>query len=138
MADVFLGLGANLGDRGATLRRALEVLAAHPRLRLRARSRLRRTAPVGGPPQPDYANAVARLETSLSPWELLRWCQRVEGRFHRRRTGRDHPRTLDLDLLLYGDWSCSEPELTVPHPRMFERPFVTAPLAEIAPRLVRS
>lgn len=135
MSEVFVGLGSNLGDRSATLRGALADLDALPGVRVRAASRMHATDPVGGPPQPRYLNAVARLESALAPRALLRLLQRVERAHGRVRTVQDGPRTLDLDLLLYGDHRVESPELSVPHPRMTERAFVLAPLAELAPRL---
>jgi 2-amino-4-hydroxy-6-hydroxymethyldihydropteridine diphosphokinase len=135
MADVFLGLGANLGDRPAQLRAALEELAQTPGLRLRAVSTLRRTAPVGGPSQPDFVNAVAHLECALSPRRLLDLLLEVERRHGRVRRAPDGPRTLDLDLLLFGSARIHQSGLDVPHPRLAERAFVVEPLAELAPRL---
>jgi len=135
MSEVFVGLGSNLGDRRATLRRALADLDAAPGVRVCAVSRVHETEPLGGPPQPRYLNAVARLEASLAPRVLLRLLQRVEYAHGRRRTLPDGPRTLDLDLLLYGAHRVDAPELAVPHPRMAERAFVLGPLAELAPRL---
>jgi 2-amino-4-hydroxy-6-hydroxymethyldihydropteridine diphosphokinase len=135
MADVFLGLGANLGDRAATLRAALAELGALPGLRLRAASTLRRTAPVGGPPQPDFVNGVARFDAALPPRALLARLLEVERRHGRRRGAPNGPRTLDLDLLLYGDLRLDGAELRLPHPRLAERAFVVEPLAELAPRL---
>ncbi len=135
MSEVFVGLGSNLGDRGGHLRFALRELARRGRLRLRALSSFRRTAPVGGPPQPDYVNAVARFETSLPPRQLLRELLAAEARRGRRRGVTDGPRTLDLDLLLYGGVELAEAELTLPHPRLEQRRFVLEPLAEIAPSL---
>lgn len=130
----FIGLGANLGDARATLRSAFAAIAALPRTRLTARSSLYRTAPIdaGGP---DYVNAVARIETGLDANELLAHLQAIEQRHGRERPYTNAPRTLDLDLLLHGDARIETPALTLPHPRMHERAFVLAPLAEIAPRL---
>ena len=135
MSEVFVALGSNLGDRCATLRRALDGLDAVPGLRLRACSRMHQTEPVGGPPQPRFLNAVARLESALGPHALLAALQRLERAHGRRRTVVDGPRTLDLDLLLYGDHQVADAQLSLPHPRMAERTFVLAPLAELAPRL---
>lgn len=134
MSDAFVGLGANLGDRSGNLRAGLRLLRG-PRLRLRALSTFRRTRPVGGPPQPDYVNAVARFETGLPPRELLGRLLWVEDRLGRRRTVRNGPRTLDLDLLVYPGAELDEPGLTLPHPRLSDRRFVLEPLAEIAPGL---
>ncbi len=133
-----VGLGSNLGDRAATIRRAIEELSGLPRSRLVASSSLHETASVGGVPQGPYLNAAALIETSLSPRELLGQLLRIE-----RAAGRDRakeqrwgPRTLDLDLILFAARIISEPDLKVPHPLMHERMFVLEPLAEIAPRAV--
>lgn len=138
MSPAWVALGGNLGDPRATLRRALRWLGALPGCRLERVSALHRTAPVG-PPQPDYLNAVARLRTRLGPLELLAALQALEGAAGRRREVRWGPRTLDLDLLLYGDGgriSLRGPALELPHPRLHERAFVLAPLAEVDPALV--
>jgi 2-amino-4-hydroxy-6-hydroxymethyldihydropteridine diphosphokinase len=129
----FVGLGANLGDPQGQLRRALLALAGLPGTRLVAASALYRSAPVGHAAQPDFVNAVAEIETRLGAQALLGELLATEARFGRVRTFPDAPRTLDLDLLLYGDRVIAEPGLIVPHPRMHERAFVLAPLAEIAP-----
>jgi len=129
----FIGLGANLGDREAQVRRALLALAELPGTRLLAASSLYRSAPVGVVAQPDFINAVAEIETALGARALLEALLAAERRFGRRREFPGAPRTLDLDLLLYGDRVIAEPWLIVPHPRMHERAFVLAPLAEIAP-----
>ena len=131
----FVGLGANLGDAVAALRQALAGLAALPGTRLVRSSRLWRSAPVdaGGP---DYVNAVAQLETTLDAPLLLRALQSLEQAAGRERPYRNAPRTLDLDLLLYGSACIASAALTVPHPRLRERAFVLLPLAELAPDLV--
>jgi 2-amino-4-hydroxy-6-hydroxymethyldihydropteridine diphosphokinase len=131
----YVGLGANLGDARAAVRQALDELGALPGTRLVRASSLYRSAPVdaGGP---DYLNAVAELCTSLGPHELLAELQRIEQAAGRERPYRNAPRTLDLDLLLYGALRLDEPVLTLPHPRMRERAFVLLPLAEIAPAQV--
>ncbi len=131
--QAFIALGANLGDPVGQILQALEELARLPDTRLLARSSLYRSRPVGEPDQPDYVNAVARLGTRLAPRELLAHCLAIEARHGRRRTRRNAPRTLDLDLLLYDGLIMHEPGLTLPHPRMHERAFVLKPLAEIAP-----
>ena len=128
----FVGLGANLGDPQEQVRRAIAALGALPRTRLLASSSLYRSAPVGVGPQPDFVNAVAKVETSLSARELLEELLTEEARAGRERPSSGAPRTLDLDLLLYGDRVIEEPGLIVPHPRMHERAFVLLPLAEIA------
>lgn len=137
--SAFVGLGSNLGDGIATLRGALQALDALPGTRLERASRLYRTAAWGVTDQPDFINAVAMLRTSRPPRQLLSDLLDVERRAgrNRRADGSDRwgPRTLDLDLLLYGDAVIDEPGLHVPHPRLHERAFVLVPLAEIAPDL---
>ncbi|MBQ1764410.1 MAG: 2-amino-4-hydroxy-6-hydroxymethyldihydropteridine diphosphokinase [Aquincola sp.] len=131
---IFVGLGANLGDARATLEAALAALAALPDTRLMARSSYYRTAPVdaGGP---DYLNAVAELRSGLAPEALLDALQAIEQQHGRERPYRNAPRTLDLDLLLVGALRLDAPRLTLPHPRLHQRAFVLAPLAELAPEL---
>jgi 2-amino-4-hydroxy-6-hydroxymethyldihydropteridine diphosphokinase len=129
-----IGLGSNLGDRRATLEGAIAALAATPGVRVRRVSSYRETEPVGGPPeQGTYLNAAAVLETTLDPCELLHVLQAIETRSGRVRTVRWGARTLDLDLLLFGDRIIETTELTVPHPRLAERRFVLEPLVEVAP-----
>lgn len=130
----YVGLGANLGDPAAAVRAALAELAHLPDTMLAAQSSLYVTRPVdaGGP---DYCNAVAALDTQLQPLGLLHALQGIEQAHGRERSYRNAPRTLDLDLLLYGAERLDTPELTLPHPRMHLRAFVLAPLAEIAPDL---
>ena len=133
----YIGLGANLGRRREALRGALEALGRRDGLRVVRASTFLETEPVGGPPgQPPYLNAAAELRTALAPEGLLRALQQVEDAFGRTREVRWGPRTLDLDLLLYGDRVIDTPALTVPHPRMHERRFVLEPLCEIAPDAV--
>jgi 2-amino-4-hydroxy-6-hydroxymethyldihydropteridine diphosphokinase len=133
----YVALGSNLGDREAAVRGALDALAAEPGIEVVAVSTLVDTAPVGYLDQPRFLNGVAALDTDLSAAGLLATLLAVERRFGRRREGvpAQGPRTLDLDLLLYGDGEIDEPGLRVPHPRMHEREFVLGPLAEIAPGL---
>jgi 2-amino-4-hydroxy-6-hydroxymethyldihydropteridine diphosphokinase len=133
----YLGLGSNLGDRAAHLQFALDGLAARAG-DVVAVSPVYETEPVGGPPQPDYLNAVVALDTELDARGLLDVAQALE-----REAGRDldsgprwSPRTLDIDILLIGDVRVSEPDLIVPHPRIHQRAFVLAPLADVAPELV--
>jgi 2-amino-4-hydroxy-6-hydroxymethyldihydropteridine diphosphokinase len=129
-----VGLGSNLGDRDATLFAALERLDAADGVTVARVSVIRTTAPVGGPPQPDFRNAAAVLETTLSPQALLALLLRVEAELGRKRDGeRWGPRVVDLDLLLYDEEQVGEPDLVVPHPRMTERRFVLEPAVEIAP-----
>jgi 2-amino-4-hydroxy-6-hydroxymethyldihydropteridine diphosphokinase len=134
MAVVHIGLGANLGDREATIRAALERLDAEEGIEVVRVSLLRETDPVGYADQPRFLNGVAELETELSPGELLERLLAVERDLGRVRQGpRYGPRTIDLDLLLYGDAVVDEPGLEIPHPRMTERRFVLEPLAELDP-----
>ena len=129
----FLGLGSNLGERLDTLHAAVAMLAAEPGVRVCASSRVWETDPVGGPPQPDFLNAVVRVDTDLTPFELLGACQRVETALGRERTERWGPRTVDIDLLLFDDQQLDVPLLTLPHPRMTGRAFVMLPLLELDP-----
>ncbi len=131
----FIGLGGNLGDVPARLERAFEALDALPESRLTGRSALYRNAPLGPADQPDYVNAVARLETALAPLALLAELQRIENEEGRVREERWGPRTLDLDLLLYGEERIDEPTLTVPHAELTRRAFVLYPLRDIEPTL---
>jgi 2-amino-4-hydroxy-6-hydroxymethyldihydropteridine diphosphokinase len=129
----YIALGANLGDREAAIRAALAELDAAPGVEVAAVSTLIETDPVGYLDQPRFLNGAAALETTLSPRELLELLLAVEARFGRRREGvpAQGPRTLDLDLLLYGSEQIDEPGLRVPHPRLHERRFVLEPLAEL-------
>ncbi len=135
LSKAALALGSNLGDCRSTLEQALEILDRSPGLRLLARSSWYRTAPVG-PPQPDYLNGCALLEVSLTPEALLEQLLTIERRFGRVRAERWGPRTLDLDLIFYGQLSLDTPQLQLPHPHLRERAFVLIPLAEIAPAWV--
>lgn len=131
----FVALGANLGDAAQAVRAAIAALEALPEGKLTAASSLYTTAPVDSS-GPDYVNAVVRLETGLTAPGLLHALQQIEADAGRTRPWRHAPRTLDLDLLLYGSAQIHSPQLEVPHPRMLERAFVLVPLAEIAPDLV--
>jgi 2-amino-4-hydroxy-6-hydroxymethyldihydropteridine diphosphokinase len=135
MSLAFVALGANLGDPLRTLRLAVESLQALPHSQLIATSAFYRTAPLGLPNQPDFINAVVSLHTKLTPAGLLEALFAIEAQFGRQRSIRNAPRTLDLDLLLHGEHLSDDPTLTLPHPRMHQRAFVLAPLAEIAPDL---
>ncbi|MGJ7581056.1 2-amino-4-hydroxy-6-hydroxymethyldihydropteridine diphosphokinase [Variovorax sp. RHLX14] len=135
MTLAFVALGANLGDARAAVLQAMDALAALPQSRLTARSSLYRSAPVDAT-GPDFINAVVALETALAPEALLIEMQRIEQGAGRERPYRNAPRTLDLDLLHYGDVHIETPKLTLPHPRLAERAFVLLPLAEIAPARV--
>jgi 2-amino-4-hydroxy-6-hydroxymethyldihydropteridine diphosphokinase len=133
----YIGLGANLGDPAHAVRRAIEQLATTPGVRLLQASRLYRSAPVDSS-GPDYVNAVAEIATNLTAPSLLAALQAIELSAGRERPYVNAPRTLDLDLLLYGSAGVASPRLTLPHPRMWERAFVLLPLHEIAPDLVPS
>lgn len=135
MPLAFVALGANLADPVVQVRAALEALTQLPDSRLLRASSLYRTAPVGIHGQPDFINAVAALETSLAPQALLAALFAIEAKFGRRRDYRHAPRTLDLDLLLYDTLRIDTPALVLPHPRMHQRAFVLAPLAELQPAL---
>jgi 2-amino-4-hydroxy-6-hydroxymethyldihydropteridine diphosphokinase len=135
MNTAYVALGANLGNPTATVLAAFAALANLPESRIARCSSLYRTAPVGILSQPDFVNAVALLETTLAPEALLDALLDIEARFGRVRRERNGPRTLDLDLLLYGNIELDLPRLTLPHPRLHLRAFVLLPLAEIAPDL---
>lgn len=133
--DLYIGLGANLGAAADTIRQAVAQLAQHAGLADVRVSPLYRTAPIDSS-GPDYINAVAQARTTLSPQEVLSLLQDIERDFGRERPYRNAPRTLDLDLLLYGDCRLDTADLTIPHPRMTERAFVLRPLADLQPGLV--
>ena len=135
LAAVFLSLGSNLGDRESNVRSALDLIAGEPGIRIERVSSFYETAPIGPSEQPDFINAVARLETDLPPTELLRRLQDIESKLGRVRNLRWGPRVIDLDILLYDDEFVDTAVLKIPHPRMMGRAFVMAPLAEIAPDL---
>ncbi|HWJ76221.1 MAG TPA: 2-amino-4-hydroxy-6-hydroxymethyldihydropteridine diphosphokinase [Kaistia sp.] len=138
MAEAFLGLGSNLGDRHALLQAAVDALAAADGVTVLAASPIYETPPWGPVPQGPYLNACIAVETSLPARALLDLGLAIEREHGRERAIRWGPRTLDIDLLAYGDVAIDEPGLAVPHPRMSERAFVLVPLADIAPRLVIS
>jgi len=129
----FIGIGSNLDEPRARVRAAFNELDALPHSRVSGRSSLYRSAAVGGPPQPDYINAVARLGTGLEPDALLAALLAIEHRHGRSRGEPNAPRTLDLDLLLYDSETLATARLRLPHPRMHERRFVLAPLLEVQP-----
>jgi 2-amino-4-hydroxy-6-hydroxymethyldihydropteridine diphosphokinase len=131
MTVAYVGLGANIGEPRKQLQDALHDMGALPQTRVTATSGLYRSAPMGYLDQPDFLNAVARLDTALSAARLLENLQKIEQRQNRERSFPGAPRTLDLDLLLYGDQVLDTPALTLPHPRMHERAFVLRPLVEL-------
>lgn len=136
MTRAYVGLGANLGPREVTLLRAVDLLAAAEGVDVVAVSRLRETEPVGMVDQPPFLNGAVALDTTLSARDLLALLLAVERELGRVRTERWGPRTVDLDLLVYGDEVVDQPGLRVPHPRLGERRFALEPLAELAPDLV--
>ena len=136
MHTAYIGIGSNLGERELTIRDALALLAADPDLEVEAVSAIRETDPVGVVDQPRFLNAAIRLTTELAPRPLLERLLAVEQQLGRVRNERYGPRTIDLDLLLYGEEIVDEPGLRVPHPRLAERRFVLEPLAELDPGLV--
>ncbi|MCC3266220.1 2-amino-4-hydroxy-6-hydroxymethyldihydropteridine diphosphokinase [Arthrobacter gengyunqii] len=133
-----LALGSNLGESRDTLSDAVAQLADHPGVRLQAVSPVVRTRPVGGPDQPDYLNLVVSVETDLAPHDLLAHCQAVENAHHRVREVRWGPRTLDVDIITYGDLVLDDETLTLPHPRAATRAFVLQPWAWMDPDAVLS
>jgi 2-amino-4-hydroxy-6-hydroxymethyldihydropteridine diphosphokinase len=136
MATAFVGIGSNLGDRETHLLTALDLLAAEEGIEVVAVSRLRETEPVGPVEQGPFLNGAVQVTTDLPPRQLLERLLDVEQRLGRVRAERFGPRTIDLDLLVYGDETADEPGLTLPHPRLHERRFALEPLAELAPGLV--
>jgi 2-amino-4-hydroxy-6-hydroxymethyldihydropteridine diphosphokinase len=134
--SAYIGLGSNLENPVAQLQAGFAALAALPRTKLVARSSFYRTEPVGYRDQPDFVNAVARIDTTLSPRALLDALLAIERTRGRVREFANAPRTLDLDVLVYGDVICDEPGLVIPHPRLHERGFALVPMAEIAPDCV--
>jgi 2-amino-4-hydroxy-6-hydroxymethyldihydropteridine diphosphokinase len=136
MSFCAIGLGSNLGDSRSILTGAIDRLRSHPQIEVTAVSSWYTTAPIG-PPQPDYLNGCAMLQTSLLPLDLLNALHSIEAEFGRVRQEVWGARTLDLDLLLYDDLIIDLPTLQVPHPRMLERAFVLVPLSEIAPNAIK-
>lgn len=136
MTRAYLGIGSNLGDRAAHLQLAVDELAASPGVAVVAVSPVYETDPVGGPAQGDFLNAVVAVDVDLDPHGLLEVALAVEQVAHRVRAERWGPRTLDVDVLLYGDERVEDPDLEIPHPRMLERAFVLAPLHDLAPEQV--
>lgn len=134
--EAYVGLGSNMDEPQSNVRAGMDALAALPDTRIERCSSLYRTAPIGFQAQADFINAVCCIATRLPPHELMRQLLDIERRHGRVRSGPvGGPRTLDLDLLLYGNWTSSDPQLIVPHPRLPERVFVLLPLYEIAPDL---
>jgi 2-amino-4-hydroxy-6-hydroxymethyldihydropteridine diphosphokinase len=136
VSRAYLALGSNLGDRRSHLQFAVDALHVAESVRVVGVSRVYETSPVGGPPQDAYLNAVVAVDTVLDPHALLALAQRIERDAHRVRVERWGPRTLDVDVLLYDDVRLDDPDLTLPHPRLWERGFVLAPLRDVARALV--
>jgi 2-amino-4-hydroxy-6-hydroxymethyldihydropteridine diphosphokinase len=136
VSRAYVALGSNLGDRAAHLQFAVDALAAAEGVDVVAVSKVYETAPVGGPPQDAYLNAVVAIDSVLAPHALLALGQAIEQDAQRVRAERWGPRSLDVDLLLYDEVRVNDPDLTLPHPRMWERGFVLAPLRDVAPTLV--
>ncbi|PTY38633.1 2-amino-4-hydroxy-6-hydroxymethyldihydropteridine diphosphokinase [Saccharospirillum sp. MSK14-1] len=134
MSHAWIALGSNLGDSGALLDEALEQIAQLPDSQLLASSARYRTAPIGGPEQPDYLNAACLIDTHLEPTELLQALQQIEQSAGRERHERWGPRTLDLDIIAIDNLLSTDPILTLPHPRAHQRAFVLYPLADLSPR----
>jgi len=138
LTRAYLALGSNLGDRLAYLQGAVDGLARADGITMVGVSRVYETAPLGGPDQGAYLNAVVAVDTELAPRALLAFVQTLESDARRVRSERFGPRTLDVDILLYDELELDTPELTIPHPRMWERAFVLVPLHDLAPERARA
>ena len=134
--QAYIGLGSNLEQPQRNILQAIHLISEHPQIELIATSSLYQTAPVGYLNQADFINAVIKVNTCLDAMSLLQTLLDIEQRFGRQRPFKDAPRTLDLDLLLYGQLEVATEQLTLPHPRMHQRAFVMVPLKEIAPELM--
>lgn len=124
----YIGVGSNLGDRHKNIKEAIEKLQEVEDIKVKRVSSIYETEPVGGPRQPRYLNGVIEIETDMEPRQLLFAAQKIEKQLGRKRIQKDGPRTIDLDILTYGDRKIDEPDLKIPHPRMHEREFVLKPL----------
>ncbi|MBL7081639.1 MAG: 2-amino-4-hydroxy-6-hydroxymethyldihydropteridine diphosphokinase [Candidatus Omnitrophica bacterium] len=136
MVTCYIGFGSNLGNRQDYIDKAIKRMRLLNITHVRKISKIIETQPGSGPPQGPYLNGVIEIETELSPYELLRALQKIENDLGRRREARFGPRTIDLDILLYGDITIKEEALSIPHPRMLKRDFVMEPLREIAPDVI--
>jgi 2-amino-4-hydroxy-6-hydroxymethyldihydropteridine diphosphokinase len=134
---VYIGIGSNFGDRSANITNAIKELKNYPDITIEKISSIIETEPIGGPPQPNYLNAVIKIKTDLAALKLLTTLQGIEKKLGRVRSVKNAARPIDLDILLYGDQIIDEPDLKVPHPRMFEREFVMQPLLEIEPKIAK-
>lgn len=137
MAICYIGLGSNLGNRRENIKRAIALLKKNQGLKVKKVSRIIETKPVGYLRQPKFLNGVIKIETGLSPQELLKELKGVEKKMGRKKALRFGPRAIDLDILLYGQKKIKQRGLTIPHPRMLKRDFVMRPLSEIAPVVVK-
>lgn len=137
MASCFISIGSNLGDREYYIKAAIRKIREMPGTRVKNISSIIETAPEGGESQGHYLNGVMEIEATLAPYQLLQELQRIESSLGRVRTVKNAPRTIDLDILTYGDIRINEEALTIPHPRMLLRDFVLKPLKEIAPQVVK-
>ncbi len=131
MKKVFIGVGSNLGDRARNIERAIELLKLTKKVKFRRASSIYETEPVGGPPQGKFLNGVFEIETTLGPLELLRELQKIERQLGRKRSVKNGPRTIDLDILLFGDKRINQKGLKIPHPEMHKREFVLRGLREL-------
>jgi len=131
MVVCYLGIGSNLGNRRNNIKKALDYLAKTKGIKIEKTSRIYETEPVGGPAQRKFLNAAIKIKTSLTPQLFLKIIKKIEKDLGRRKTVRFGPREIDLDILLYGNKIIKRRDLTIPHPRMFEREFVLKPLREI-------
>lgn len=132
MVEAYIGLGSNLGRRAQNIRRALAELGKIEKLKVIKVSSLHETEPVGGPPQRKFLNGVIKIKTDILPHQLLKELKNIEKKLGRKKTVKNDPRIIDLDILLYGDKNIKTKDLVIPHPRMQEREFVLLPLKEIS------
>lgn len=138
MVTSYIALGSNLGDRAKNINLALKYLREDPAVNILKTSSLIETKAVGGPPQPNFLNGVVKLETNYSARQLLKKLQEIEFKLGRQTPRlKNYPRTIDLDILIYGNLKIDKGDLKIPHPRIWEREFVTVPLREIAPEIFR-
>jgi 2-amino-4-hydroxy-6-hydroxymethyldihydropteridine diphosphokinase len=135
MREVFIGVGSNLGNREENIKQAIKLLESNERIKIEKISSLIETEPQGGPPQGKYLNGVIKIKTDLTAQDLLSFLQEIERKLKRTRLVKNGPRTIDLDILLYGKEEINQDNLKVPHPRMFKRSFVLKPLFEIEPEI---
>ncbi len=137
MVKCFIGVGSNLGDREASIKKAVSLLRK-AKIKIIKKSSLTETRPIGGPKQGKFLNGAIEVETGLGPFKLLKSLKTIEKKLGRTRAAKNSPRIIDLDILFYGDEVIRTSRLTIPHPRMRQRSFVIRPLKEIAPEIVKS